>query len=80
LLSAAAALKERETSHARMPFLANLLLYRKTGQREWGVNRALGLLEYRADQIIDGRLFPKVPSLRATSRQGYLGHAWTSDL
>jgi hypothetical protein len=73
-------LKKRETSHTRMPLLTNLLLYRKTGQGEWVVNRALGLLEYRADQMIDGRLFPKVPSLRATSRQGYLGHTWTSDL
>src|SRR6266481_3125947 len=58
-----------------MPFLANLLLYRQTGQRKRRMDRALCLLEYGADQMINGRLFPNVPSLRATSRQGYLGHA-----
>src|ERR1700752_2535573 len=58
-----------------MPFLTNLLLDRQTGQCKRGVNGALCLLENGTDQIIDGRLFPNVPSLRATSRQGYLGHA-----
>src|SRR5262249_40787433 len=58
-----------------MPFLANLLLYRQTGQRKRRMDRALCLLEYDTDQMINGRLFPNVPSLRATPRQGYLGHA-----
>src|ERR1700757_3299786 len=58
-----------------MPFLANLLLYRQTGQRKRRMNCALSLLEYGTDQMLDGRLLPNVPSLRATSRQGYLGHA-----
>src|SRR5437899_5170134 len=58
-----------------MPFLANLLLYRQTGQRKRRMDRALRLLEYGADQMINGRLFPNVPSLCATPRQGYLGHA-----
>src|SRR5258707_13470821 len=58
-----------------MPFLANLLLYRQTGRCKRGVNCALCLLEYDTDQMIDRRLFPHVPSLRATPRQGYRGHA-----
>src|SRR5207253_1700429 len=37
--------------------------------------RALCLLEYGTDQMINGRLFPNVASLCTTSRQGYLGHA-----
>src|SRR5882724_10525809 len=58
-----------------MPFLANLLLYRQTGQCKRRMDCALCLLEYGADQMINGRLFANVPPLRATSRQGYLGHA-----
>src|SRR5437667_12766595 len=58
-----------------MPFLTNLLLYRQTGQRKRRMHRALCLLEYGTDQMINGRLFLNVPSLCTTSRQGYLGHA-----
>ena len=69
-------LKERETSQAGMPLLANLLLNRKSGCRYRGMGRALfiGFRIYGANQMIDGRLFPYVPSPCATSRQGGFGH------
>jgi hypothetical protein len=69
-------LKERETSHAGMPLLANLILDRKAGCCNGGMGDApfFRFQIYGANQMIDGRLFPHVPSPCATPGQGGFGH------
>jgi hypothetical protein len=75
-LNVAAVLKERKTSQAGMPLLADLLFNRKAGCRYRGMRRPpfIGFRIYGADQVIDGRLFPYVPSPRAAFRRGGFGH------
>jgi hypothetical protein len=71
-----AALKEREASQTMMPLLANLILDRKAGCCDGGMGSAafVRFRIYGANQMIDGRLFPYVPSPCATPRQGGFGH------
>jgi hypothetical protein len=73
---AAILLEERETSQSGMPLLADLLFNRKTGCRHRGMRRPsfITFRIYGANQVIDGRLLPYVPSPRAPSRRGGLGH------
>ena len=73
---AAVLLEKRETSQAGMPLLADLLFNRKAGCRYRGMRRPpfIGFRIYGADQVIDGRLFPYVPSPRAAFRRGGFGH------
>jgi hypothetical protein len=70
------ALEERETSQPGMPFLADLLFNRKAGCRYRGMGRPpfVGFRVYGAHQVINGRLFPYVPSPRAAFRRGGFGH------
>jgi hypothetical protein len=73
---AAVLLEKRETSQTGMPLLADLLFNRKAGCCHRGMRRPpfIGFRIHGADQVIDGRLFPYVPSPRAAFRRGGFGH------
>jgi len=69
-------LKECEASQAGMPLLADLLFDRKTGRGYGGMRRTrfMAFRIYGANQVIDGCLFPYVPSSRTAPSRGGLGN------